>query len=132
MELPASVLAGDAVNAQADARRNLYWICTRGMRLKGRTRRRFPETSGCPEKPARRSVRIQKAGDQRRPPQHHATRGGNSNDTKGETMRIWLLLLGLAILASAGILVGLSVEARMLKDALLDLRGGHPEGDGDA
>lgn len=47
-------------------------------------------------------------------------------------MRIWMLLLGLAILASAGILVGLSVEARMLKDALLDLRGGHPEGDGDA
>ena len=47
-------------------------------------------------------------------------------------MRIWMLLLGLAILASAGILVGLIVEARMLKAALLDLRGGHPEGDGDA
>ena len=61
-----------------------------------------------------------------------AARGGNSNDTKGETMRIWLLLLGLAILASAGILAGLIVEARMLKAALLDLRGGHQEGEGDA
>lgn len=47
-------------------------------------------------------------------------------------MRIWLLLLGLAILASAGILVGLIVEARMLKSALLDLRGGHPQGESDA
>ena len=61
-----------------------------------------------------------------------AARGGNSNYTKGETMRIWLLLIGLAILASAGILGGLIVEARMLKAALLDLRGGHPEGEGDA
>ena len=59
----------------------LRWYCTRRMKLKGRTRRSKAETSGCPEKPARRSVSTNPASrDHLRPPtsfcRSHTPKGG--------------------------------------------------------